>query len=82
MGGALHSINMGRSAKVAKRPTRKEKVASKTARAAAKTVPPSPPPSPPKRGKEEIRSKSAKKRKMLRAKVDKVRARLGPPLLC
>ncbi len=63
---------MGRSAKVAKRPSRKEKAASKSARAAAKPLPPRPL-TPPLRDDGEGVSKGAKKRKMMRAKAEKVR---------
>jgi len=61
---------MGRSAKFAKRPTKKEKVASKTAKDSRKPLPPPPPPAEEK-GDEEGQ-KGPKKRRMMRAKVDQV----------
>lgn len=62
---------MGRSAKFAKRPTKKEKIASSTAKQARKPLPPPPPPPP--EPVEEGEKKVQHKRKMLRAKVEKVR---------
>ena len=61
---------MGRSAKFAKRPTKKEKVASKTAKESKK---PLPPPRQPVEEKEDGEvEKGPKKRRMMRAKVDQV----------
>jgi hypothetical protein len=61
---------MGRSAKFAKRPTKKEKVASKTAKESKK---PLPPPRQPVEVKEDgDGEKGPKKRRMMRAKVDQV----------
>jgi len=62
---------MGRSAKFAKRPTKKEKVASKTAKESRKPIPRQPS-LVEERGDEEG-AKGPKKRKMMRAKVDQVR---------
>jgi hypothetical protein len=61
---------MGRSAKFAKRPTKKEKVASKTAQNSKKPLPPPPPPAEEKGDGEG--PKGPKKRRMMRAKVDQV----------
>jgi hypothetical protein len=61
---------MGRSAKFAKRPTKKEKVASKTAKESRKPLPRQP--SPVENKGDEEGAKGPKKRKMMRAKVDQV----------
>ena len=66
-----HEVPMGRSAKVTKRPSKKEKAASKTARAANRPLPPPRSP-PPTQGDGEGGSRGPKKRKMMRAKADKV----------
>ena len=66
-----YPYTMGRSAKFAKRPTKKEKVASKTAKESRKPIPRQPSPVE-ERGDEEGQ-KGPKKRKMMRAKVDQVR---------
>jgi len=66
-----YTYTMGRSAKFAKRPTKKEKVASKTAKESRKPIPRQPSPVE-ERGDEEG-AKGPKKRKMMRAKVDQVR---------
>ena len=61
---------MGRSAKFAKRPTKKEKVASKTSKEARKPLPPPPPPR--EERTEGDGPKGMKKRRTMRAKVDQV----------
>jgi hypothetical protein len=66
------TYTMGRSAKFAKRPTKKEKVASKTAKESRKPIPRQASPVE-ERGDEEG-AKGPKKRKMMRAKVDQVRS--------
>ena len=66
---------MGRSAKVAKRPTKKQKAASKIARAASKPLPPPPPRAVKDDGDAGL--SGPKKRKMMRAKVDKVGGHAG-----
>jgi hypothetical protein len=63
---------MGRSAKVVKRPTRKEKAASKVAKANAKPLPP--PPRPVRAEVEKDEEGRVRKRKTMRAKIDKVSA--------
>lgn len=65
-----HSGIMGRSAKFAKRPTKKEKVASKTAKESRR---PLPPPPPPPVEEADGGPKGPKKRRTMRAKVDQVR---------
>jgi len=67
-----YTYTMGRSAKFAKRPTKKEKVASKTAKESRKPIPRQP--SPVEERGEEEGAKGPKKRKMMRAKVDQVRS--------
>ena len=73
------ALEMGRSAKVTKRPTKREKAASKIVKANSKLLPPPPPPA--KKvvidDEEDGGKKSVKKRKMMREKVDKV----GPDIL-
>ena len=65
----LQPTIMGRSAKIAKRPTRQQKTTSKVSKAASKPLPPPPPsPSPPA----DTEPKAQKKRKMMRAKAEKV----------
>ncbi|CAD6564610.1 MAG: hypothetical protein TREMPRED_005775 [Tremellales sp. Tagirdzhanova-0007] len=61
---------MGRSAKITKRPSKKEKAVSKTARAATKPLPPRLSPLP-AQGDGESGSRGPKKRKMMRIKADK-----------
>lgn len=63
---------MGRSAKFAKRPTKKEKAVSKTAKDSRKPLPPPPPPRQAEEHEEGEGSKGPKKRRMMRAKVDQV----------
>lgn len=65
-------FNMGRSAKVAKRPTKKEKVASKTSKESRKPLPPPPPPRVIVEKDEGDGPKGMKKRRTMRAKVDQV----------
>ncbi|RXK40874.1 hypothetical protein M231_01722 [Tremella mesenterica] len=60
---------MGRSAKITKRPTKKEKTTSKLAKINIKSLPPPPPP-PPTKGPEAGVS-GPKKRKTLRVKAEK-----------
>jgi hypothetical protein len=63
---------MGRSAKFAKRPTKKEKSVSKTAKDSRKPLPPPPPPRQQVEETEGEGTKGPKKRRMMRAKVDQV----------
>lgn len=64
---------MGRSAKLMKRPTQKQKAVSKMAKAASKPVPQA----EPERVVEESAGPKAKKRRMMRAKAEKKEAEVS-----
>lgn len=67
------TVTMGRSAKVFKKPTKKEKAVSKITKAASKPLPPPPPPPEPVvKEQPETTASKAKKRRLMRAKVEKV----------
>jgi hypothetical protein len=63
---------MGRSAKTAKRPSKQQKSVSKSARVNQKPLPPPPSPLPVQHQEGVTENKAVKKRRMMRAKAEKV----------